>query len=287
LKQALLECPQAEKTPRDWKQDGRSVLANLMQWSATTLHKATVMRRAALEDPAKYGRLKALMDLDGQVEAVYQEYLADAGKQAKYRPSALFVKLGKQMQIPPYVYAAMTYLSADVQDSFVNEFDGDISRVSPADFNRTVKGYSHGAGLENMDTDTIEKALRDMFEYTKKRLTEWILMDPMRRISSAIYRVIAAEGAGVTLANKVEFSFLQFCVSMVFLHGYLCQANEVGLIQDIPKEILKEFPDRVVRLKELCNKTLLAKVGSSGKEIAEMKKFIDHLVSAINKVGEE
>jgi hypothetical protein len=139
------------------------------------------MRRAALEDPAKYGRLKARMGPDGQVEAAYQQYLADAGKQAKYRASALLVKLGKQTQIPSYVYAAMTYLSADVQDSFVSEFDGYISRVSPADFNRAVKSYSHGKGLANMDTDTIKIALKDMFEYTKKRLTEWILMDPMRR----------------------------------------------------------------------------------------------------------
>jgi hypothetical protein len=99
--------------------------------------------------------------------------------------------------------------------------------------------------------------------------------------------VIDAEGAGITLIDKVEFSLLEFCISMVLLHGYLCQANKVGLIQDTPKEILKEFPDQVIRLKELCDQTLLAKMGSSQNEIAKMRKFIDHLVSAINKVGEE
>ncbi len=254
----------------------RSHAAGAVGLHQNTLRKATEIVAAARKEPHKYSHLVREMDTTGKVDPVFQKYIKERSRPAAGShdicPSLSRLLSGGAggIRIPGFLCSAMAYIPVDRQEDLVRRFAGVFPLVKEGDFDRGVKNYSRGEGIEQLSEDEIYRSVHDILEHTEATAREWVFMPQVRQMASLVMSVTRVQGTGTTL-DKLDFFMIGLAAFVDMACSYLQVANKDGIIKELPADVLERYLAVIDAFQMLYESKLPRQVGALRMKECELR----------------
>lgn len=247
----------------------RDKVAESIGMGRETLRKLDFICAQAENNPA-YSKFIDEMDTDGSIDAAFKKAQAavEKDKKKKYSVSDSLLRISTHAKkvVPDFMYAALTYLPEQIQESLIKKYGNYIFLVKQADFDRGVKNFSKNRGLAFLTEGEIKDALDDILDYTVKFNNRWVFIDQVQKTAMEITYIIEAKG-DVDLLDRIEALLVMLSLPIGPLLKYMKRASDEKIIDNIPPEALKLGEDTLGNILKFVDSAMIARVASKRKKL--------------------